>query len=269
MAPIHLGAFYFFMGYTINIDREKCIGCGLCAKDCPAQHFSIDEKKATTNSSLCIGCGHCFAICPNGAIDIPEYDTKDVHDVVPFTNFDSEEFLKAIHSRRTIRQFQDKEIEKENIDKIIDAGRFSPTGANAQDVAFTILGSKQDEIEKACVNLFRFGVNTAKTFVKGIRNINIDDKFFFKGSKLVILVSAKSKLNGGLAAAYMEMMAATLGIGTLYSGFFETCFSLSPKVRRLIKLPKGYELCTCMVFGYPKVKYKRTVPRNKANVRQL
>ena len=257
------------MGYVININNDKCVGCGLCVKDCPASHIAIEDKKAKIANALCIGCGHCYAICPNEAISIEGYDTTNIHEVVPFTNFDSEEFLKAIHSRRTIRQISDKVIEQDAIDKIIDAGRYSPTGANAQDVAFTILGPKQDEAEKICVSLFRFGVNSAKIFAKGIKNLNIDDKFFFKGSKLVILVSAKSKLNGGLAAAYMEMMAATLGIGTLYSGFFETCFALSPKLRRLVKLPKGHELCACMVFGYPKVKYKRTAPRNKANVREL
>ena len=257
------------MGYVINIDNDKCIGCGLCVKDCPASHFEIKDNKAAIVNGLCIGCGHCYAICPNEAVSIEGADTTNIHEVVPFTKFDSEEFLKAIHSRRTMRQFKDQEIEQDKIDKIIDAGRYSPTGANAQDVCFNILGTKQDEAEKICVSLFRFGVNTAKKFSKGIKNLNIDDHFFFKGSKLVILVSAKSKLNGGLASAYMEMMAATLGIGTLYSGFFETCFSLSPKLRRLIKLPKGHELCSCMVFGYPKVKYKRTAPRNKAYVRTL
>ena len=257
------------MGYQVTVNLEKCIGCGLCVKDCPASHLIIKEKKATIQNDTCIGCGHCYAICPNEAIAIDGYDYSNIHEVVPFTNFNSEEFLKAIHSRRTIRQFSDKIIEDKDIEKILDAGRYSPTGANAQDVAYTILGSKQSDAEKICVSLFRFGVNSAKKFSKSLNGIEIDDNFFFKGSKLVILVSAKSKLNGGLASAYMEMMAATLGIGTLYSGFFETCFKLSPKLRRLIKLPKGHELCACMVFGYPKVKYKRTAPRNKANVRIL
>ena len=263
-----MGAFSF-MGYTIQIDKEKCIGCGLCESDCPAFHIEINEKKARIRENMCIGCGHCFAICPKAAITIDEYDLSQVEDVVSFESFDSEQFLKAIKSRRTMRQFKDKEIEKDKLDKILEAGRYSPTGANAQDVVFTILGSKQDEAEKICVSLFRFGVGTAQKFSKELSNMVIDDNFFFKKAKTVILVSSKSHINGPLACGYMEMMAATMGIGTLYSGFFETCFALSPKLRRLIKLPKGHQLSACMVLGYPKVKYQRTAPRNKAVVREL
>ena len=259
----------FFMGYTIKINEEKCIGCGLCVSDCPAFHIAIEDKKATVQQNMCIGCGHCFAICPKEAVAIDEYDLSQSEKVVPFTSFDSEEFLKAIKSRRTMRQFADKAIEQEVIDKILEAGRYSPTGANAQDVAFTILGSKQNDAEKICVSLFRFGVGAAQKFSKELAGMKIDDNFFFKKSPLVILVSAKSNLNGGLASAYMEMMAATLGVGTLYSGFFESCYRLSPKLRRLIKLPKNHKLVSCMVFGYPKVKYQRTAPRNKAQVRGL
>lgn len=259
----------FFMGYTIKVNNEKCIGCGLCVSDCPAFHIKVENKKAIVQKNMCIGCGHCFAICPQEAITIDEYDLSQSEKVVPFTTFNSEDFLKAIKSRRTMRQFKDKEIEKEVLDKILEAGRYSPTGANAQDVAFTILGSKQKDAEKICVSLFRFGVGAAQKFAKELSGMNIDDNFFFKKAPLVILVSSKSHINGGLACGYMEMMAATLGVGTLYSGFFETCFNLSPKLRRLIKLPKGHKLAACMVFGYPKVKYQRTAPRNKAQVREL
>ncbi|WP_325206284.1 hypothetical protein [Methanobrevibacter ruminantium] len=40
---------------------------------------------------------------------------------------------------------------------ILEAGRYAPTGANSQNVKYTILGSKQKEAEEICVNLFRKG----------------------------------------------------------------------------------------------------------------
>ena len=83
-----MGAFSF-MGYTIQIDKEKCIGCGLCESDCPAFHIKVEDKKAIVQQNMCIGCGHCFAICPKEAITIPEYDSSQVESVFPFTNFDS------------------------------------------------------------------------------------------------------------------------------------------------------------------------------------
>lgn len=61
----------------VKIDREKCIGCGLCADDCIALNIKIQDKKAQILTD-CLQCGHCVAVCPKGAVSIPEYDMADV-----------------------------------------------------------------------------------------------------------------------------------------------------------------------------------------------
>ena len=48
---------------------------------------------------------------------------------------------------------------------------------------------------------------------------------------MVIVVSSKSNVNAGLASAYMEIMAESLGLGVLYSGFFVVCAKISGKLR--------------------------------------
>lgn len=104
----------------------------------------------------CIECGHCYVICPQGAISMTNYDCIN-EEIVPMTNFDSDMLLKAMKSRRTIRKFKTQPVKSEKIYKILEAGRYSPTGANSQNVSYTILGSKQKQAEEIYVNLFRKG----------------------------------------------------------------------------------------------------------------
>lgn len=252
----------------IVIDHEKCVGCGLCIKDCVAGHLYLEKGQAKAAETGCIECGHCFAVCPANAVSITGYDCAD-EAVVPLSEFDSDRFLAALKSRRSIRRFKDRMVEEEKLQKILEAGRFCPTGSNAQNVTFTLLGSRQNEAEALCVSLFRKGKKLGSPVVNFLKRIEITDDFFFKGAPVVVVVSSKSSINAGLASSYMELMAYNLGLGVLYSGFFVICAKLSRKLGKLLQLPKGEEIVSCMVIGYPDVSYQRIAPRKDARVRKL
>ena len=252
----------------IVVNKEKCIGCGQCVKDCPSSYLYIENGIANTNTVGCLECGHCYAICPQGAIRMTNYDCPE-EAVVLMTEISSDTLLAAMKSRRTIRQFTDKVVEEEKIQKILEAGRYSPTGGNSQNVTYTILGSKQAEAEAICVELFRKGTSLPGRFKSVSERFKISDDFFFKGAPLVIVVSSRNNVNAGLASSYMEIMAESLGLGVLYSGFFVACTKFSRKLHKLIGIPKGYKVVTCMVIGYPAVKYQRIVPRKPLKSRTL
>jgi ferredoxin len=72
----------------IQIDEEKCNGCGLCIPNCPEGALQIIDGKARLVSDLfCDGLGACIGYCPEGAIEIVEreaepYDETKVMDII-------------------------------------------------------------------------------------------------------------------------------------------------------------------------------------------
>ncbi len=60
----------------INIDRDKCTGCGLCAGACHEGAISmVDGKAVLTREDFCDGLGDCLPACPAGAITFVERET--------------------------------------------------------------------------------------------------------------------------------------------------------------------------------------------------
>lgn len=97
---------------------------------------------------------------------------------------------------------------------------------------------------------------------------NGEDRLFFK-APLLIVIKAKRIINGALAAAKMELIADSLGLGTYFSGFLERAVEVNPEIGGFLQIGEDETLVACMVIGYPRVKYKRTVPRKDVKVIRL
>lgn len=53
---------------AVNIDKDKCTGCGTCVEVCPTDALSLVDEKAVCDPDLCIDCYICIPECPEEAI---------------------------------------------------------------------------------------------------------------------------------------------------------------------------------------------------------
>lgn len=60
-----------------KIDREHCIGCGVCVRNCGHDAITLDnEHKAVIDYDKCVGCGQCVAVCQHDGAVLAEWDTS-------------------------------------------------------------------------------------------------------------------------------------------------------------------------------------------------
>ncbi|MCF0121081.1 MAG: 4Fe-4S binding protein [Oscillospiraceae bacterium] len=52
------------MAYKIN---DACVGCGLCAENCPVEAIAPSDGIYVIDESKCVGCGLCAENCPVSA----------------------------------------------------------------------------------------------------------------------------------------------------------------------------------------------------------
>jgi len=63
---------------TAVVDKDLCVGCGLCEEICPYGAPKIEEGKSEIREILCRGCGTCAAECPSQAITMRHYKDYQV-----------------------------------------------------------------------------------------------------------------------------------------------------------------------------------------------
>ncbi|MEN8078397.1 nitroreductase family protein [Clostridioides difficile] len=271
-----------------KVNREKCIACKQCIKDCPTRVISLKDGKADINNEGCIKCAHCVAICPVDAVSTDDYNMEEVKPYNKETfSVDAENLLNFIKFRRSVRRFKNKPVERKKIEKIIEAGRFTQTSTNSQDVSYTVvtenLGELRELIYKALKKKGEYILDnlTPETeHLKRYANMWLysysqykedplnNDRIFFN-APLAIFVTSPSQINGGLASSNMELMTDALGLGTFFSGFSLVAAQDSKEILDLLGITDGKQIISCLVIGYPDVKYQRTVPRKQANIKWI
>lgn len=256
--------------------REKdCTGCGACVRDCVLGSIQLVQGKAAL-AGPCLRCGHCVAVCPQGAVELPVYgmDGVEAYEKETFT-LNPDHVLHAVKFRRSIRDFQERPVEQEKLVRILEAGRYTETAVNRQGVRFILVQEKLSEAKELiwegwkrfCEEFSETDPILAASFLEHYEKHQENpknDRLFFNAPVLAVL-ACENPLDGGLAAANMEMMAVAEGLGVLFDGYVAKAIGKSREAQEWLGLD-GKPVAACMLLGYPNVQYHRTAPRRAADV---
>ncbi len=252
----------------------------MCLQECVVGCIAFDSEKIPgyilDGDKMCVGCQHCFAVCPTGALS---FGGKNPADSLKVGYDDSEELLRLIKSRRSVRFFKQQDVPSEKISMLTEMLAYPPKGGNADSLHFTIVGT----LEKMQA-IKNFTYDTIQSMDKGSpviefcrEKFNKGIDFIYRSAPSMIAVSVdKSRAIPGcenadpiIALSYLDLYAQSIGLGTLWSDCTLSVMNELSKVKAMLKIPAGYELNYTLLLGIPSVTYQRTVQREAANIQIL
>lgn len=170
----------------------------------------------------------------------------------------SDELLRVIMGRRSIRLFMEKEVTKDLIEKIVLAGRCAPSGHNMQTWRFTVLQNKKD-------------ISELKKITKQVAELKKSSFYGFQNPQTIIVVSNDRRgftalQDSSCAIENMLLMAHSLGLGACWLNSWIQ-ISDEPEIRKLLSLyeiPNTHIVHGVVALGYPATQIK--TPVKKENV---
>ncbi len=260
------------------IDGEKCTRCEQCVRDCPLMVLVMEQGVpfvGEDKAEKCIECQHCLAVCPTGALGIFGFKPEDS---LPLAGHFPEpaQMETLIKGRRSIRRFQREPVDPATIEQLLKIATHAPTGVNSRKVLFTLVEDQQtmEHVKHATMEGVRKRVQEetlprGKEFYGGIlRAWDKGADILFRKAPHLLIVSVDAKAptpvaDGFIAMTTFEMMAATMGLGTLWDGLAKWAMvDMNPELGAQLGIPDSHEIVYVMLFGKPAVTYHRTVQRD-------
>jgi nitroreductase len=148
------------------------------------------------------------------------------------------DFFEAVEKRKSIRKFQEREIENSKLEKIIDACNKSPSAGNLQ--AYRIFVVKDKEKKQALVKTANGQEFIEEAPVVLVFCANPKESGVRYGERGENLYSVQ---DATIAAAYSQIASASLGLGSVWVGAFsdrDVRTVLGTELKPVAVIPIGY-----------------------------
>lgn len=157
-------------------------------------------------------------------------------------------FITLAKKRCSIRSYEDKPVEPEKIQAILEAGRLAPTGVNLQEQRLLVVQSPEG-IEKMAEAVVKPEAYTAKAFIIVCAEKNAAWVRKFDQHNIY-------EIDASIVTTYMMLAATELGLGSLW-----VCRFKEDVLREAFHIPEAYVPVNILCLGYANPEAVKPVDR--------
>ena len=150
-------------------------------------------------------------------------------------NFYCMEFMEVVRSRYACKKFDSRQISKEQLDTILEAGRLAPTAKNLQEQHIYVVQSAEGLAKLDALTPCRYGAPTMLIVAFDKNNV-----FTYPGQKYDSGIE-----DATIVATHMILASKSVGVDSCWVNFFDP-----DKMSEAFQLPANEEILTCIALGY-------------------
>ncbi len=188
--------------------------------------------------------------------------------------------MDIIKARHSIRKYTDKQISREDMEKIMEAGNFAPSAGGGQRSMMVGIRNKELTTKVGIMNLSKFDrSNLAGSYVSKEQPSVIDDRKikngFYDAPSVVVIFGQNNFLfreaDAFCCAENMILQATELGIAScIISRGAETFLSAEGQdLMKQWEIPENYSAICFVILGYIDGEQPHTKPRRAGRVKMI
>ncbi|MDY6799958.1 MAG: nitroreductase family protein [Bacteroidota bacterium] len=159
----------------------------------------------------------------------------------------NKDFLKVIQNRQSDRSYLTKPVEKEKLNRILEAGRLAPSACNAQPWKFIVIDDQKLKLKIADSTSSKILGMNHFTKQAPIHIVIVEEKANFTSSAGSLIKDKHFPLiDIGIAAEHICLQAEAEGLGSCMIGWFDEA-----KVKKLLNIPISKRVPLIIIIGYP------------------
>lgn len=294
------------MNNQISFNRDTCLKCGICGEVCPNKIICKNSEGMTViedRLQLCFKCGQCMSVCPVSAISISGLSYEEDFCAILEKGEYEKNFFDMILSRRSVRNFKDKPVPKEMLERIIDSLSYAPIAFPPVKTEVIVVQNPND-IKRALPYFIELYDYLYQTFQNPIKRFfikkNVGDKKYkqMQNHLMPLLKVRLPGLKNGtedtitrnapamllfhtdkkgedinvdiyIAATYCIIAAHAMGLGGTVMDIIPPAINKKKELREIFGVPDDHEVITSVILGFPKYDYHKGIIRRLKSVRWI